>query len=214
MQCVAVVKRHGHCNTLQHTATHCNTLQHATTAGSAYGAVYYCNTPKHCNTLQHTATHYNKLTATHSNKMQGLLTVQYTTAPWGEETLNMNAVTVHCVAVCCRVLHVLQCVAACCSILWHLRGRDAEYECCHGALCCSPLQCISVCCSVLQGVAVCCSVLQCLAVCCRSSVVTLILEFMRYSIYKWLGRKIHADMSPAPVCSAHRYTCVNIYKSM
>ena len=48
---------HGHCNTLQHTATHCNTRQHTAT---------------HCNTLQHTATHCNTLhnTATHGNTLQ------------------------------------------------------------------------------------------------------------------------------------------------
>ena len=71
--------------------------------------------------------------------------------------LELIAVVLQCVAVCCSVL---QCVAVCCSVL----------QCV--TVCCSVLQCIAVSCSVLQRVAVCCSVLQRVApVCARPRVV-------------------------------------------
>jgi len=145
------VKRQSHCNPLQHTA---NTA----TAGSAtvqLQCVAVVKRQGHCNTLQHTATHCNTLqhTATAGSAYGAVYycnTLQHTAT---------HCNTLQQTATHCNSLQQNAGSANGAVYYGTLGGRDAEYECCHGTLCCSVLQCVAVCCSVLQGVAACCSIL-------------------------------------------------------
>jgi len=118
--------------------------------------VVYC-IATYCNTLQHTATHYNTLrqSSTHSSRI--FIAGHHS----------------RCVAVCCRVLWVLQNVAGCwqsvvgCCTFFFVFSVERVQHKVSLQLCCRVGRCVTVCCGAMQGVAGCCRVLQGVAGCCR-----------------------------------------------
>ena len=140
------MKRQSHCNPLQHTA---NTA----TAGSAWSAVAVCCSGEKTRSLQHSATH--------SNTLQHTATCYNCRVCLRCSILLQHSKTLQHTATHCNTLQQTHCnslqqnAGSADGAVYYgtLGGRDAEYECCHGTLCCSVLQgvtCIAMCCSMLQ----------------------------------------------------------------